>query len=190
MVEIQNLSKAFENKQIFENFSYAFDNSGLYAIVGESGRGKTTLLRMIAHLDGYQKGTIKSPKRIAYSFQEYRLFPQLSVLSNIEAVAFRKSGEENIRKITHYLERLGLDDASDLFPAELSGGMKQRVSLIRAFVCDAPVVLLDEPFKELDTNLVDIVVEIIQELARDKLVIFTAHSEEFSRQIGACIVNL
>lgn len=190
LVEIKNLSKSFDDRIILNDFSYTFDDSGLYAIVAESGKGKTTLLRIIAHLENYEKGSVKSPKRIAYSFQEYRLFEQLNVLSNIELVAFRKSGEENKQKILSCLQHLSLSDAAEMFPAELSGGMRQRVSLVRAFVCDAPLLLLDEPFKELDSTLIDSVVEIMQELAKTKTVIFTAHDSDFASKIGAKIIHL
>ena len=190
MVEIRNLTKSYDNRVIFDDFSYHFDEKGLYAIVGESGRGKTTLLRIIAHLESFQKGTLKSPKRTAYSFQEYRLFERLNVYANIEMVAFRKVNEEDKKKILALLARLHLSDAIDLYPSQLSGGMRQRVSLIRAFASDAPLVLLDEPFKELDQSLIDTVVEIIQEIASKKLVIFTAHDEAFADRMGAKIIHL
>lgn len=189
MVEIRNLSKSFDKRLILDNFSYTFAETGLYALIGESGRGKTTLLRIIAHLEDFEKGSLKSPKRIAYAFQEYRLFNQLSVYSNIESVSFRTKNEKNRELISYYLERLGLSDAAHLFPSELSGGMRQRVSLIRAFVCDTPVVLLDEPFKELDQTLAQEIVEIIRELSKTKLVIFTAHDEQTAKNIDAeCII--
>ena len=190
MVELKNLTKSYDEKIIFDNFSYTFADTGLYAVVGESGRGKTTLLRIIAHLEDSKKESVKSPKKIAFSFQEYRLFDQLDVYSNIESVAFRKPSENDKSLILSYLKRLGLSYCAASYPSELSGGMRQRVSLIRAFVCDASVVLLDEPFKELDPELIHTVVEIIQELSQKKLVIYTSHSEEDALRIGAQIVKL
>ena len=190
MVEFQNVYKAFHNKKILENFSFKFDPKGLYAVVGESGKGKTTFLRLISRLDTPNRGHIKSPKRIAYSFQEYRLFSNLTVEQNISLVSFQKPSQMDIENIQNYLTKLNLLEQRNRFPGELSGGMKQRVSLIRSFVSDAEVILLDEPTKELDEKLVNIVVEIIQEIAKNKLVILALHSTEFANKIGAKIISL
>ena len=189
MVEFQNAFKAYGEKTILEDFSYSFTDAGLYAITGASGKGKTTFLRLISHLEALDRGTIKSPKRIAYSFQEYRLFPNLTVRDNIELIAFEKNSDIDKESVDWYLKKLSLIDEADKYPDELSGGMKQRVSLIRAFACQATVLLLDEPTKELDNTLASMVVEIIQEIAKTKLVIVSLHSEDFAKEIGAKIIT-
>ena len=190
MVEFQNVYKSFNNKRILENFSYKFTSPGLYAIVGDSGKGKTTLLRLISHLDTPDRGAIKGSRSIAYSFQEYRLFDNLTVEENISLVSFRKPSPNDYITIEEHLKRLSLWDDRNKYPEELSGGMKQRVSLIRAFVSPTEVLLLDEPTKELDEALVDIVVEIIQEISKKKLVILALHSTDFAKKIGAQIIEL
>ena len=190
MVEFQSVSKSFDKKQILNDFSYRFDQKGLYAITGESGKGKTTFLRLIAHLEKTDKGHVISPQKISYSFQEYRLFSNLSLFDNIRLISFPKATEEDLIKIDYYLKKLNLDNDKSKYPEELSGGMKQRVSLIRALVADADVVLLDEPTKELDESLVAIVVEIIQELSKNKLIIVSVHSNEFAQSMNAKIISL
>ena len=189
MVELQNIYKSFGSKKILENFSYSFPQNGFFAITGESGKGKTTFLRLIAHLENADKGVIKAPRKIAYSFQEYRLFPNLTVRENIALISFEKVTPAENELIDKYLKKLALFEEAECYPDELSGGMKQRVSLIRAFVSRASVVLLDEPTKELDDKLSNIVVEIIQELAKTKLVIVSLHNEEFAKKIGAQIIK-
>ena len=190
MVKFQSVSKSFEKKQILTDFSYQFKNTGLYAVTGASGIGKTTFLRLIAHLEKPDKGYIKSPTMVAYSFQEYRLFSNLTVFDNIKLVSFQHANADNCALIDEYLSRLLLLDEKNKYPHELSGGMKQRVSLIRAFVSTADVILLDEPTKELDENLSDLVVKIIQELSRTKLVIVSLHSSDFAQKIGAEVISL
>lgn len=190
MVEFQSVYKSFDQKNILTDFSYSFEKRGLYAIVGESGKGKTTFLRLIAHLERPDKGQVTSPQQVAYSFQEYRLFHNLTVLDNIRLISFPKAKNEDIIKICHYLNKLNLENDKERYPDELSGGMKQRVSLIRAFVSDADVILLDEPTKELDEGLCNTVVEIIQKLSKDKLVILSTHSIEFAKAMDAQIISL
>ena len=190
MLELQNIYKSYGEKIILQNFSYKFNNTGLYAISGASGIGKTTLLRLISRLESADKGHIKGPKEIAYSFQEYRLFSNLTMMQNIELVAFGKHNEDNTETVERYLSLLSLLDDKDKYPSELSGGMKQRVSLIRAFVSSSPIILLDEPTKELDTELANVVVEIIQHLSKERLIIFTVHDENFASEIGAEIIRL
>ncbi len=190
MVEFQNVYKIYDKKQILSNFSFQFEEKGLYAIVGPSGKGKTTFLRLIAHLERPDKGQIKSPRNIAYAFQEYRLFSNLTVQENIQLISFNKPTEIENEKIEEYLKRILLWEDKNKYPDELSGGMKQRVSLIRAFVSASEVLLLDEPTKELDESLAQTVVQIIQEISKQKLVIVALHSNEFAQKIGAQIITL
>ena len=129
-LEIKNLSKKYTKDYIFSNFSQKFDNTGLYLVVGESGRGKTTLLRLIAGLDKSFEGEISREGAVSVAFQEYRLFPTLSALENVYL-----ENEDNKASAMALLLRLGLsEEAAVALPGELSGGMKQRVSLARAIL--------------------------------------------------------
>ena len=189
-LSIINLSKKFDKKSIFENFSCSFDDKGIYALSGESGIGKTTLLRIIAGLDKDYRGKVEGGGigKVSYAFQEYRLFPELNALEN---VFFANSDKKNEAEAKKMLIRLGFNEADLLLmPNELSGGMKQRVSLARAFLKDSPILLLDEPTKELDPVNIDAVLELIKENAAQRLVIIVSHNEDDLIALNAQIINI
>ena len=178
-LQIINLSKSFEDKIIFDNFSYGFQDKGLYIISGDSGKGKTTLLRIIAGLDKSYKGTVTGGGNVSYLFQEYRLFPNLNLIDNVLSISFESYTDREKRKTADLLLSLGFSkDDFDLMPDELSGGMKQRVSFARAILYEAPVLLLDEPTKELDSALKEQILKIIIKESEKRLVIFVTHDED------------
>ena len=159
---LNEISKKFADKPIFENFSYKFLVTGLYVITGESGIGKTTLLRIIAGLDTDYIGTVENGgiKNISFMFQEYRLFPSLTALENASISIGKKADEDAYQSLI----RLGFSkDDLKKFPHELSGGMKQRVSFVRAILKTAPILILDEPTKDLDAITADIMLNLIKE---------------------------
>lgn len=177
---LNNVSKRFDKKQIFENFSYKFSERGIYAIVGNSGAGKTTLFRMIAGLDKRYTGEIIGGglKNTAYAFQEHRLFPNLTALEN----AVIPNGESNdshlIDRAKLLFSELGFSHNDlQLYPDELSGGMRQRVSIIRALLKDSSVLLLDEPTKELDADIREKLYKIITAESKKRLVILVSHND-------------
>lgn len=179
-LKVRIISKTFGEKKIFDNFSYDFAATGLYLISGESGVGKTTLLRIICGIDKNYIGCVLGGglKNVSVSFQEYRLFPNLSALQNIYEAAFKNPTEEDKSKAKKLLLELGFSEKeTELFPSELSGGMKQRVSLARAFLRDSPILVLDEPTKELDRELCELVLSKIREEAQKRLVIMVTHNE-------------
>ena len=178
---IKNLSKSFGKKTIFSNFTYNFADSGIYIVHGDSGIGKTTLLRIIAGLDKEYTGNVAGGGigQVSFAFQEYRLFPELSALENVMLGA------------AELLSQLGFSSADmHLLPSELSGGMKQRVSLARAFLKNAPILLLDEPTKELDPVLCKYVCEMIKRIAKNKLVILVTHKEEDILTLNGELIHL
>ena len=181
MLEIKNLSKSFDGKILFKNFSFSFLDKGVYAIVGESGIGKTTLLRMIAGLDKNYGGEIIGGGigRVSFAFQEYRLFPQLSAIENVIFAISDRKDEAVFKKAYDTLSTLGFSESDmNLTPDELSGGMKQRVSIARAMLFDAPILLLDEPTKELDSANADIIRKHILKESERKLVLVVTHNSE------------
>lgn len=191
-LKIQNLTKRFGKKMIFSDLSYCFAHKGLYVLRGKSGIGKTTLLRIIAGLDKDYSGEIIGGGigQVSFAFQEYRLFPQLSALENVMLASEDNSDSDKI-KATDLLTRLGfLPEDMKLLPSELSGGMKQRVSLARAFLKNAPILLLDEPTKELDPLLCERVCEIIRDIAQNRLVILVTHKEEDVLLLDGELINL
>lgn len=177
-LKVINLSKSFDGKVIYDNFSYKFNDKGLYIIEGESGIGKTTLLRMICGLDKDFSGEILGGgiAKTSYVFQEHRLFPNLNLLENV-TVVFKKTTLELTEQAKAVLLRLNFtEEDMKLYPGELSGGMKQRVSIARGLMKSSPILLLDEPFKEIDPLLVNKLIDIVKEESRNRLVLLVTHT--------------
>lgn len=179
-IEIKKLYKSFGEKIIFRDFSYKFGDKGLYLIKGDSGIGKTTLLRIIAGLDKRYEGTVVGggASNISFAFQEHRLFEELSALENLLIVCKGKPQNEDEQKAKELLKRLNFSDSDMLLtPHQLSGGMRQRVSFARAIMKNSSCLILDEPTKELDTELVKTVIDMIREEAKKRLVILVSHDD-------------
>lgn len=190
---IKKLSKSFDKKTIFRDFSYSFDKCGIYAICGDSGVGKTTLLRIIAGLDSDYSGTVRGGGafRVSYCFQEHRLFPSLNAFDNVFKVSFSEGGKENKASVKSILGRLNFSDEDMLLkPDELSGGMRQRVAFARAVLKKSDILLLDEATKELDSELANTVLQIIAEEAKKRLVLFVTHKPEEIEKLNAKIITL
>ena len=189
-LEIRNVSCSFGEQTVLKDLSFRFPARGLCAVTGPSGCGKTTLLRILAGLENNYTGTISGRNTVSMSFQEYRLFPQLTALENItETVCGKKPGRRG--RAVAMLIRLGFTQSQrSLYPHELSGGMKQRVSLARALCAEADTALLDEPFKELDPALQSVVWKMILERAEKSLVVLTAHDPEDERLQGLPLLRL
>lgn len=153
MIKLEHVTVAFKDHVVLDGLSMAFEPHQITALYGPSGCGKTTLLNAIASLVPYQ-GHISLPGKIAYVFQEDRLMPWLTVYENIAFVLKDIIDEDHLGPlITHYLELVGLLAMKDKYPKALSGGMKRRVSLARAFAYPSEVLLMDEPFNGLDDEL-------------------------------------
>lgn len=187
-VILSNLTKKFQSKTIFENFSYTFKCQGIYAIIGDSGVGKTTLLRMIAGLDTKYSGEILGggSKNTSFAFQEYRLFPTISALENAVIANGELADATLKQRAIDLLSKLGFSENDlTLLPSELSGGMKQRISLVRAFLRDTPILLLDEPTKELDETIRKSLYDIIKKESENRLVIMVSHQNEDFEELSA-----
>lgn len=190
---IKNLSKSFDGKVIFDNFSYTFSDKGIYAIIGKSGVGKTTLLRMIAGLDTKFRGQIigGGVKNTSFSFQEYRLFPQLTAIDNVILANYPSKTADAEYEAKETLLRLGFEENDlYLYPDQLSGGMKQRASLARALLRKSEILLLDEPTKELNAELSATVRQIMREESTRRLVIFVTHNTADIDDVGAQRLSL
>ena len=155
-ISVKNLNKAYGNEEIFKNFNLDLYDDKVNCIIGKSGCGKSTFLNIIAGLMEIQSGEIQgvSPKDISYIFQEDRLIEWLTVKENLE-LALKKYYDSSIieDKINQLLNLVGIYDIKDKYPNSLSGGMKQRVNIARAFGKPSKVILMDEPFKSLDYKL-------------------------------------
>ena len=189
VLKLNSISKRFGERLILDGFSYTFGKSGLYFILGESGAGKTTLLRIIAGLDADFSGTVENGgiANVSFMFQEYRLFPTLSSLKNA-AIASKVADTDGAKNL---LTRLGFsEDDMKKKPRELSGGMKQRVAFARAVLKNAPILILDEPTKELDSETVSVMLNVIAEQARKRVVIVVTHDDVSKISEASKIIRL
>ena len=189
---IKNLNKSFDEKTIFTDFSYSFSDSGIYVISGESGSGKTTLLRIISGLDNNYTGTVeRNSLDVSICFQEYRLFNNLTALENVTEISFKKATDSDIAYVKSLFKRLNLTETDmQLYPDELSGGMKQRVAFIRAIAKKAPILILDEPTKEVDQENAFIMRRIIKEESKTRLVLMVTHKADDISDIEATKIDI
>lgn len=173
MIELKNLNKAFGEKQVLKNLNWTIPEGSTSVIMGPSGGGKTTLLRILLGLEQADSGTVSGleGKRLSAVFQEDRLCENVSAVSNLRLVnpaLSRKSAESMLAK-------LGLGDALRQPVRELSGGMKRRVAIARALCTEYDVLLADEPFKGLDEETKRRTMEFFSESVQGKNVIIVTH---------------
>ena len=206
MLELQNINKAFGGKQILTNFSLSIPEKQILAIVGPSGGGKTTLLRMLAGLETIDSGEIyyngeslaidELEKRnlLGFVFQDFQIFPHLSVLDNltlspIKTMSMEKEVAE--KKARGLLEQLGLAGHADAFPFSLSGGQKQRVALARAMMINPEIIGYDEPTSALDPELrLEVEKLILQNKERGMTQIVVTHDLQFAENIADQILKV
>lgn len=152
MLEFRNVFFSYENKPVLQDFSFTLRDKEILAVMGPSGCGKSTLLSLASGLLRPDKGfVISSFDRISFVFQEPRLFPWFTVKENLMTVLKKEENKERI--IAEVLQTVELAECADLYPDELSGGMKSRVSIARALAFGGDLFLLDEPFSALDEDL-------------------------------------
>ncbi|MBO5020575.1 MAG: ABC transporter ATP-binding protein [Clostridia bacterium] len=185
MIKFNNVTFGYGKKKIFENFNFHIKDGEKISLFGESGCGKTTLLRLILGLEKAQKGQIikKEGLKASVVFQENRLLPFKTVLQNITMF----SDEETA---IYHLNALGLSDYKNAYPDDLSGGMKRRVAIARALSIDFDFLILDEPFTGLDTENIKLATEHILKTAKDKTIILVTHSPYEIELLGAEIRTL
>lgn len=150
MIVLDKVSKSYPSGPVYKDFSLSIEEGKITCLLGASGCGKTTLLNMLAGLLPYQGRIAGVPGRVSYIFQEERLLPNLTVRGNVALVLGRRADAGRVADILKKVELSGKEDA---FPAELSGGQAQRVSIARAFAYPSGLILMDEPFASLDTAL-------------------------------------
>lgn len=213
MLEIRNIVKDYETGSetvhALKGVSIAFRESELVSILGQSGCGKTTLLNIIGGLDQYTSGDLiingQSTKQyksadwdiyrnhsVGFIFQSYNLIPHQSVLSNVE-LALTLSGvskAERRRRAKEALEKVGLANQLNKRPNQMSGGQMQRVAIARALVNDPDILLADEPTGALDSETSIQIMELVKEIAKDRLVIMVTHNPELAEKYSTRIVKL
>lgn len=184
MLELKNIYKAFDKKVVISNFSLTLNDGERLALIAYSGSGKTTLFRIIAGLDKRFEGKRIVNSRIAYVFQEDRLFEKSTVLENVTVVANKdKALAERL------LTELGLADSINLYPDSLSGGMKRRVEIARALFSDAELVLLDECFNGLDDETKSETARVINRYTENKTVLLITHDQTEAKLLNCNIAK-
>lgn len=179
-IEIKNLNVSYDEKEIFTNFNLAFEEGKINVILGPSGAGKTTLLNAIAGLIPYSGEVAGIDGGISYIFQKDRLIKSISIFKNLDLILKSeiKDKEERKKKIHEMLDLLEIRDLENAYPTSLSGGQLQRVSIARAFLYPSKILLLDEPFKALDTPLKARIIKTLISLNNimPKTIIFVTHA--------------
>ena len=206
MLELKNISKKFKDRQILSDFNLTVEENKILAIVGPSGGGKTTLLRMLAGLEKIDSGEIiyngeslpidELEKRnlLGFVFQDFQLFPHLTVLENlvlspINTMNMSRSDAE--KKAITLLNKLGLEKQLNNYPVSLSGGQKQRVALARAMMIEPKIIGYDEPTSALDPELrLEVEKLILQNRELGITQIVVTHDLQFAENIADSILKV
>ena len=213
MLQLHNISKSYTTagftQKALDDVSIAFRNNEFAAVLGPSGSGKTTMLNIVGGLDQYDSGDLEidgiSTKkykssdwdtyrnnRIGFVFQSYNLIPHQTILANVE-LALTLSGistTERRERAILALEEVGLKDHVRKRPNQLSGGQMQRVAIARALINDPEILLADEPTGALDTQTSTQVMDLLTEIAKDRLVIMVTHNSELAEEYANRIIHL
>ena len=207
MIEVKNLKKQFGELSVLNGITEYISQGEKIAVIGPSGSGKSTFLRCLNLLEIPTEGEIwfdgvnmtdvnvdidRMRQKMGMVFQHFNLFPHLTVLENIILAPVhlklqtRKEAEENARRL---LERIGLLDKADTYPAMLSGGQKQRIAIVRALAMNPEVMLFDEPTSALDPEMVGEVLDLIRELADEGMtMVIVTHEMGFAREVATRVM--
>lgn len=218
MVKIEGLTKSFGTHVLFKDLTLEFPAGKLTAVMGPSGCGKSTLLRCINFLELFDSGRVSigdlsvawsageaanlpaEKKQLLQSmrlktgmvFQSFNLFPHLTVLENVTLAPIqvkKTPASEAVLMGTRILERVGLGEKKDSYPARLSGGQQQRVAIARSLAMQPEVMLYDEPTSQLDPRLVDEVFNVMRELDNEGMTqIIVTHHAEFAKEVASRVL--
>ncbi len=217
LLSIENLHKSFGELEVLRGVDFAMSTGDVVSIIGSSGSGKTTLLRCVNVLEEFQQGSVyidgrevgyesRKGKRVKRSdnaiakdraltgmvFQSFNLFPHLTAIKNV-SLGLRKVQNKHADEANdvaeHWLERVGMLERRDHYPAQLSGGQQQRVAIARAVAMNPKLMLFDEVTSALDPELINEVLEVIQSLAEDGMtMLIVTHEMRFARDVSDRII--
>jgi polar amino acid transport system ATP-binding protein len=207
MVEFRNVDKWFGTLHVLKQIDLRIERGEVVVVCGPSGSGKSTLIRCINRLEAIQSGEIvvdgkrlSEPSldlralraEIGFVFQQFNLYPHLSVMDNITLgpIKVRKLAREEAEKsAAELLERVGIPDKAGAFPANLSGGQQQRVAIARALAMQPKIMLFDEPTSALDPEMINEVLEVMTDLARDGMTMaVVTHEMGFARRVARRVI--
>lgn len=207
LIEVRHLTKEFINNNekmtVFSDISVSFNEGDVAFLIGPSGAGKSTFLRCLNRLEEATSGEIyfegvnilqkhididKHRQKMGMVFQQFNLFPHLSVMSNLTIGPMKLQGvskEEAEDRAMKLLRRVKLEDRAKSYPNQLSGGQKQRIAIARSLCMEPDVMLFDEPTSALDPEMVGEVLEVMRELAEDKMtMIVVTHEMAFAKEVA------
>lgn len=207
MIEVKNLRKSFDDTEVLAGITETIKQGEKVAIIGPSGSGKSTFLRCLNLLELPTSGEIwvkgknivdkktdidTVRRHMGMVFQHFNLFPHLTIKENITLapVHLKLMKKDEADKLAiHLLERIGLTDKADTYPAMLSGGQKQRIAIIRALAMNPEVMLFDEPTSALDPEMVGEVLDLIRELATEGMtMVIVTHEMNFAREVATRVL--
>ena len=219
MLRVEDLHKSYQGREVLKGIDLTVDKGDVVAILGPSGSGKTTMLRCLNFLERADRGVLtfdgevfdlssaarrdvaRLRKKTAFVFQNYNLFLNKTVLQNVTLglTAARGMAREPAREIAfRCLERVGMADRADSYPAQLSGGQQQRVAIARGLAADPEIIYFDEPTSALDPELIGEVLAVMRQLAEEGMtMLVVTHEMEFARHVsskvlfmeGGCVVE-
>ncbi len=207
MIEMDHVSKWYGDFQVLTNCTTSVKKGEVVVVCGPSGSGKSTLIKVINGLEPFQEGTIifdgtsvgdqntnlpKLRSQIGMVFQNFELFPHLSIVENIKLAQLKVLGREDDEarnRSMELLERVGLVDQRDKFPAQLSGGQQQRVAIARGLAMDPTAMLFDEPTSALDPEMINEVLDVMTELANEGMTMMVvSHEMGFARRVADRVI--
>jgi polar amino acid transport system ATP-binding protein len=207
LIEIKNLHKSFGTNHVLRGIDFTVSEGEVVCVIGPSGSGKSTLLRCVNLLDVPQEGQVfvrgeditdrdchldDARRHIGMVFQQFNLFPHLNVLANCtvaQTTVLKRSAAEADQVARANLDRVGLTEKVNAYPAQLSGGQQQRVAIARALSMDPAVMLFDEPTSALDPELVGDVLTVMRKLALDGMtMLVVTHEMAFAREVADRVV--
>jgi glutamate/aspartate transport system ATP-binding protein len=207
MIEMKSVSKWYGDFNVLKDCTTSVAKGEVVVVCGPSGSGKSTLIKTVNGLEPFQKGEItvdeisvgaeetdlpKLRSRIGMVFQNFELFPHLSITANINLAQLKvldRDEEESKKRTMQLLERVGLIDQAEKFPAQLSGGQQQRVAIARGLAMDPIAMLFDEPTSALDPEMINEVLDVMTELANDGMTMMVVtHEMGFARRVADRVI--
>ncbi|HIU65910.1 MAG TPA: amino acid ABC transporter ATP-binding protein [Candidatus Caccomorpha excrementavium] len=207
LIQAKNIVKIFGNQKALNNVSLEIGEGDVLCIIGPSGSGKSTFLRCLNLLEVPDSGQIffegvditdkkvdinRHRQKMGMVFQLFHLFPHLTVMKNLTLAPMKllgKSAKEAENEARQLLKRVGLADREDAYPDQLSGGQKQRIAIVRALCMKPEVMLFDEPTSALDPEMVKEVLEVMRELANERMtMVVVTHEMGFAREVASKVI--
>ena len=209
MIEVQDLCKSFHKLEVLKHISTTFYKNEVVSIIGPSGGGKSTFLRCLNLLEKPTSGKIifdgtdicdkrqnknidLHRQKMGMVFQQFNLFPHMTIMKNLTIAPVKLQGvsqKDAEAEAMRLLERVGLADRADAYPSQLSGGQKQRIAIVRALCMKPDVMLFDEPTSALDPEMVGEVLNVMRDLADEKMtMVVVTHEMGFAREVATRVM--